>query len=308
MPNYGSTEYWDNRYSPGSSMDDPFDWLFSYEDVAAVLDDVIHDKSEDILMVGAGNAPFSPDMHAAGYVNIHNIDLSPVCVETQRARFPFIRWEVMDVMQMRYADKSFQYIIDKSLIDTLLCYNNSLSSTKKMIDELYRVLKPGGLLITMSLHTYAETGIHYEKYDTYNWRVSNFRVRSSRWNDGDNRRKSLCHLLLICEKPLADGSFREKEAIIPKGVLSDEEFERLTKMADEVNLRKSFEEACTDDMMQALLAAVTAIHKPTPRTTPAAELEPVEHETQKKDKKQKIQIKGKGKGKGNAETTDGEQV
>ena len=42
----------------------PFDWLFTFDDVKEVLHELIPDqnKHDRILLVGAGNAPFSPDM------------------------------------------------------------------------------------------------------------------------------------------------------------------------------------------------------------------------------------------------------
>ncbi len=51
--------YWDERYTKEEF--DPFDWLLSYDDVSAVLKELIQ-KEDDILMVGCGNAPFSYDM------------------------------------------------------------------------------------------------------------------------------------------------------------------------------------------------------------------------------------------------------
>ena len=66
MPEYGSVEYWDRRYGDATSSE-PFDWLFDYNDVKHVLEQLMPDKSVPILMVGAGNAPFSPDMYFQGF-------------------------------------------------------------------------------------------------------------------------------------------------------------------------------------------------------------------------------------------------
>ena len=43
-------------------------------------------------------------------------------------------------------------VIDKSLIDTTMCYENGHDTTMKLYRELCRVLMPGGRLITISLH------------------------------------------------------------------------------------------------------------------------------------------------------------
>ena len=33
-----------------------------------------------------------------------------------------MRWEIMDACNMSYEDQSFDVVIDKSLIDTIMCY------------------------------------------------------------------------------------------------------------------------------------------------------------------------------------------
>lgn len=50
-----------------------------------------------------------------------NTDLSDVVIKQQAEFFPEQTWKVMDAMKLDFADKSFPVIIDKSLIDTLLC-------------------------------------------------------------------------------------------------------------------------------------------------------------------------------------------
>jgi hypothetical protein len=44
-----------------------------------------------------------------------------VVIEQQAAKFPEQIWKVMNAMNMDFPDASFPVIIDKSLIDTLLC-------------------------------------------------------------------------------------------------------------------------------------------------------------------------------------------
>ena len=55
------------RYSyvactPFVNTGSPYDWLFSFEDVSDIMEFLIPDKNGKILMIGSGNAPFSPDM------------------------------------------------------------------------------------------------------------------------------------------------------------------------------------------------------------------------------------------------------
>lgn len=60
MPNYGEASYWDERYE--NDKDDPFDWLFEFNELKEILDILVPDKSLHTLVVGSGNAPFSPDL------------------------------------------------------------------------------------------------------------------------------------------------------------------------------------------------------------------------------------------------------
>ena len=56
-----------------------------------------------------------------GYKQMINTDLSDVVIKQQAEFFPEQTWKVMDAMKLEFDDKSFPVIIDKSLIDTLLC-------------------------------------------------------------------------------------------------------------------------------------------------------------------------------------------
>jgi hypothetical protein len=60
MPNYADADYWNQRYT--EDVESPFDWLFNFQDVQEIIDYLLPDKSTKILLVGSGNAPFSPDL------------------------------------------------------------------------------------------------------------------------------------------------------------------------------------------------------------------------------------------------------
>ena len=62
--------------------------------------------------------------HKGNYKIIINIDLSDVVIEQQQKNFPGQEWLVMDAMDMSFEDGHFPYIIDKSLIDTIMCSEN----------------------------------------------------------------------------------------------------------------------------------------------------------------------------------------
>ena len=126
MVNYGSTDYWNSRYK--NETGPPFDWLFDFHDLSDILNRIVSDKNVPILIPGCGNAQFSEKLYfEGGFSQLVNIDISHVAVDQMKEKFPNtpgLDFYVMDVLNMTYKDKEFKYIIDKSLVDTLMCYNS----------------------------------------------------------------------------------------------------------------------------------------------------------------------------------------
>lgn len=61
-----------------------------------------------------------------------------------------MNYEVMDICEMTYPDNYFDIAIDKSTMDSLLCGENPVLHVAKMTKEVFRVLKPNGLFISLS--------------------------------------------------------------------------------------------------------------------------------------------------------------
>lgn len=223
-------------------------------DVSNILDQLIPDKDESILMVGCGNAPFSPDiMYKGGHKNIINIDISDIVIEQQKSLFPEQQWLVMDVLNLDFEPNKFMIVIDKSLIDTLLCYSDSGKCCSKMIDEIWRCMAPGSRYITFSLHSLEEATVHFTK-EKFNWKVSSFLVKSSRWNENEDRHRAVCYTMVVCDKPKDDGSYylNQQYPMIIDGVLSDDDFAALQAYAVEVNKKASIQNASTKTLMKSL--------------------------------------------------------
>ena len=175
MPEYGSRIYWEKRYA---TLEEAFDWMCDYDQLEPTLLPLLKDfesnskkKDAKILIVGCGNANFSPDfVKRSGFQckKIIHIDYCNVVVEQQKKKYPKMDFRVMDALDMDFEDNHFDFVIDKSLIDTTLCYEDGHKKTEKLFHELHRVLKPGGRLITISLHTEDEVK-SYESPDEYEY-------------------------------------------------------------------------------------------------------------------------------------------
>mmetsp|Transcript_6473 Transcript_6473/g.4592 ORF Transcript_6473/g.4592 Transcript_6473/m.4592 type:complete len:104 (+) Transcript_6473:208-519(+) len=103
------------------------------------MDNVSESKNDKVLVLGCGNAEFSADMYDDGFSNITNIDYSTVCIEQMsqinKSRV-HMKYEVMDVRDLKFDDNSFDIAIDKSTIDALLCGEDSTLNTAIMLKEV----------------------------------------------------------------------------------------------------------------------------------------------------------------------------
>lgn len=80
-------------------------------------------------MLGCGNSKLSEQLFSIGYKNIINIDFSSVCIEQMKNKYkeicPEMQFIEMDACEMTFENSSFDFIIDKGLIDSILCSEGS---------------------------------------------------------------------------------------------------------------------------------------------------------------------------------------
>ena len=110
------------------------------------------DRSLNILNIGCGNGQIQERLYEDGYHNITNNDISTVLIEQLQAtnKYQHMLYQVMDVQNMSYKSESFDFVLDKSTIDALLCSDTPYFSVARMTREVYRVLRPGGTYFVVS--------------------------------------------------------------------------------------------------------------------------------------------------------------
>lgn len=151
--------YWNDRHEIDCSADE---WAKSYDELRPFL--VRHlPKSQPeakILHLGNGTSTLPISLRDdLGYTNQTAVDFSPVLVRCMQQHHADITWHVMDIRNMStFPDCSFDAAIDKTTPDSLL--HGSLldpepevqANLRAYVDEIARVLKPGGvwLYITWS--------------------------------------------------------------------------------------------------------------------------------------------------------------
>lgn len=106
-----------------------------------------------------------------------------------------MKWEVMDVRNMRYPNDFFDLIIDKSTIDALLCGESSFMNTALMMKECQRVLKVDCSYMGISYGTPENRVMHYKR-PHLKMAVQTFQVAPAR----ENVSKESIHYVYVCKK------------------------------------------------------------------------------------------------------------
>lgn len=208
---YFRRTYWDTRYT---NDNDPFDWYCKYSSLRPHFHRLLTPRSK-ILNAGCGSSTLSEEMWKDGYKNQVNIDISGVVIDQMIERteaailsstpeqspaddlqeqvqtphpkgaHPTMTFEVMDSTNLEFQDESFDAVIDKGLIDTLLCYPTSEDTVTAFLTGVARVLRPGGKLFCVSVGTPSERLMILDNQD-YSWKVESFAVKKPRISEKDS--------------------------------------------------------------------------------------------------------------------------
>ena len=113
-----------------------------------------------------------------------------------------LHYDVMDVRELKYADESFDVVIDKSTIDALLCGEHAYMNVAKMTREISRVLKTSGIYFIISYGKPENRILHLER-DHLAFDIHFYSIKKE--NDGNNEHEhehvhEQVHYGYICTK------------------------------------------------------------------------------------------------------------
>ena len=153
MANYGKVEYWEDRYQKDKEQ---YDFLQRYFPPAGntTMRDVISQYTQatsQILIVGCGTSRIAEEMYEDGFQHLTSIDLSYSAVklmqEEYKERYSNLTFKQMDVRNLQFKDGTFDVVIDKALLDAMVCGDGAKGNSESMLKEIYRVLSPTGTSI-----------------------------------------------------------------------------------------------------------------------------------------------------------------
>lgn len=130
-----------------------FDSQVSYWDAAATTKTFTHplhrswldgvDRGAAVLDYGCGYGRVAVDLARAGFLDVTGVDSSPMMIEQARRRHPDLRFAALvEPPAAPYPDATFDLVL---LVAVLTCVPAD-DTQIRLIAELDRLLKPGGLL------------------------------------------------------------------------------------------------------------------------------------------------------------------
>ncbi|RHY34880.1 hypothetical protein DYB32_002406 [Aphanomyces invadans] len=143
-------EYWDEFFT--KRQEKAFEWYGEYSTLRPALHKIVKPRDR-VLVVGCGNSDLSPDWANDGYLHVTSMDFSALVIDEMKHKHPSMKWDVMDMTQMSYADASFDCVMDKGALDALMATDDTpvLADAVKMFREIDRVLAPGGSYICVTM-------------------------------------------------------------------------------------------------------------------------------------------------------------
>lgn len=130
-------EYWDG---PGATK------TFSHPINFSWLDGALNPQSH-ILDYGCGYGRTMNLLYEYGYQNIEGVDFSAQMIRRGHHSFPHLSFDVMHSSSLSYPDGSFDAVL---LFAVLTCIPDN-ETQRALIEEIVRVLKPGGILYISDL-------------------------------------------------------------------------------------------------------------------------------------------------------------
>uniref|UniRef100_A0A8C5SF50 Methyltransferase domain-containing protein n=1 Tax=Laticauda laticaudata TaxID=8630 RepID=A0A8C5SF50_LATLA len=144
---YRERGFWDARYEQEGA--EPTEWFGGLESFREQLEAELK-PGDRILVLGCGNSALSYDLFRLGYTDITNIDYSAVCIASMRDRYAHcsgLHWAVMDARFLTFMDGSFDVVLEKGFLDSIMVEEKDLwnvsQEAKILLDQVLTEVSNG---------------------------------------------------------------------------------------------------------------------------------------------------------------------
>ena len=163
---FGTRQYWDDVYlGQGDFPAEEYSWYFGWEILEPYVKEFIPSRTATgddthILCPGVGNDPILVDLYRSKkYTRMTAFDYSAHAIERQQDILSFeLPSKAMDTIELHAMDarklpnpdwnERFDAIIEKGALDAI--YLSGDGNAERAVQNLFRVLKPGGICLSVS--------------------------------------------------------------------------------------------------------------------------------------------------------------
>jgi ubiquinone/menaquinone biosynthesis C-methylase UbiE len=148
-PDYGAAGFWNESYDQNRGS---FEWYFGWDRLSSEITS-LYFPEDRCLVLGCGNSPMSADMLKSGFQKVVSVDLSPIVISQMKEKYKSeqrLEWLEMDATKMAFENGIFDLIVDKGLLDAILCRIDGDELAEVAVSEIFRVLAEGGRFILIS--------------------------------------------------------------------------------------------------------------------------------------------------------------
>ncbi|XP_077204331.1 EEF1A lysine methyltransferase 4 [Paroedura picta] len=183
---YGERGFWEARYREEGAA--PAEWFGGLEAFRGQLEAELSPTDRN-LVLGCGNSALSCNLYQLGYTDITSIDYSSACIASMGdyyAHCPGLRWVVMDARALAFRDGSFDVVLEKGTLDSMMveetdpwCVSREARTLlDQVLAEVSRVLRPRGRFISI---TFAQPHFRKRHYaqPAYGWSTHHVAYGSS---------------------------------------------------------------------------------------------------------------------------------
>lgn len=193
--------------------DHPFEWYQNYSSIrhfftntylSNQLELAPPQKEKRVLVIGCGNSQLSEEMKE-DFENVISVDFSPVVIRQMQDKYGAeSNYHVLDVTKsFPYPENSFDIIVCKGTMDSILCGVGSLKNIRNTMMECSRVLKDElGALVIITYGSPVDRMLYIED-EAFGWTIDVYTVPKPRiagYDLDETKSSGRDHYVYICKK------------------------------------------------------------------------------------------------------------